>query len=91
MTNDSLRESRGAEEDRPNELERAIGEYLDRLNAGGRVDRWEILAEHPGIGQEILDGLQNFISLDSLPPAVSGHVRTSKVHGPVVVLSLFRQ
>ena len=54
--NDSLRESRGAEEDRPNELERAIGEYLDRLNAGGRVDRWEILAEHPGIGQEILDG-----------------------------------
>ncbi len=69
MRNDSLRESRGAEGDRPNELERAIGEYLDRLNAGGRVDRWEILAEHPGIGQEILDGLQNFISLDSLPPA----------------------
>ncbi len=42
-----------------------VTDYLDRLNRGEVLDPFQILAEHPELGQEILEELQAFISLDS--------------------------
>jgi hypothetical protein len=44
----------------PDELERLLGDYIDRLNAGERLDLDSILAEHPAHGPEIVEHLRSF-------------------------------
>ncbi len=47
----------------PDPVEKLIGEYLDRLNAGESLDPRRILAENPIHGGEILDALEKFVVL----------------------------
>ncbi len=54
-------ESRGTE----SPLEDVVAEYVDRLNAGERINPLEILSDHPRTGQQILDQLKTFIDIDS--------------------------
>ena len=52
----------GAEDD---PLERIVGRYVERLNAGEKVTRQEIKAEHPDLAKEILSHLEVYVGLDS--------------------------
>lgn len=50
------------EGDEPREelLDRLFGEYVDRLNAGERIDVSELLNDHPDVGLELFDQLMKF-------------------------------
>ncbi len=52
----------------PDDLDDTLARYVDRMNAGERILPEEILADHPDQGQEILDLLADFVSIDSPPP-----------------------
>ena len=54
MTSD--RESQSWEDNGnvPDELDRAVGDYLDALNSGETLDPKQILAENPRLGHKIL-------------------------------------
>ncbi|MBI4603560.1 MAG: serine/threonine protein kinase, partial [Planctomycetes bacterium] len=54
---------RPSSEDRGEALEDLIAEYLDRLNSGDALDPKRILADHPGVGQEVLKALGGFLDL----------------------------
>jgi hypothetical protein len=41
-------------------LDRLFGEYVDRLNAGERIDISTILRDHPDVGLELIDQLEQF-------------------------------
>ena len=49
----------------PDALEKAIGQYLDELNSGKRLDPKRVLAENPLFGREILRTLEDFVELES--------------------------
>ena len=48
-----------------NDIDEIVSRYLDRINSGETLNPLEILAEHPGLGGEILKDLQTYHSLDS--------------------------
>jgi tetratricopeptide (TPR) repeat protein len=48
-------------------IEDIIAGYLDRLNAGERLDPAQVLAEHPSLGPEILESLERFVDLEADP------------------------
>jgi len=52
-----------AENDR--ELDRLLAGYVDRLNAGERLDPAAIIARHPELGEDLLDALEVFLDLES--------------------------
>jgi tetratricopeptide (TPR) repeat protein len=61
-------------------IDELVAGYVNRLNAGERVDRFRVLAEHPDYGLKILDRLSAFVDLDSgseasLPMDVLGDYR----------------
>ena len=59
------RSSSGASPGSESPLEDVVAEYVDRLNAGERINPLEILSDHPRTGQQILDQLKTFIDIDS--------------------------
>ncbi len=63
----------------PDPLDDIVARYLDRLNAGEKLDRFGILAEHPDHGPEILERLEAFVDLraraDLEPAGVLGDYR----------------
>jgi serine/threonine protein kinase len=66
MTADGGLPGRG-ENDPPDALEKAVGDYLDRLNSGEVIDPGKVLAENPRLGRRILEALEDFVDLDSDP------------------------
>src|SRR5512145_2023127 len=44
-------------------LEALVGEYVDRLRSGERIDPVDILAEHPDLGEEVVRELHAFLDL----------------------------
>ena len=67
MTSESAPGSREADTHSPDELEKAIGDYLDALNSGRTLDPREILAENPRLGPRILESLEEFLDLGNTP------------------------
>ncbi len=49
------------------EVEELIARYLDELNSGKSLDPRQVLADHPGLGHEVLESLQDFVALRSGP------------------------
>ena len=47
----------GEPRDTESVFEDIVAEYVDRLNAGEKVNPLEILSDHPQTGQQILDQL----------------------------------
>jgi hypothetical protein len=47
------------------ELDRVVAQYVDRLNAGEKLDPLEIIASHPEDGEQILERLETFAGLSS--------------------------
>ena len=72
MRSDEHRES--------DELDRFVTEYIERLNAGERVEPAEVLLRHPRQGEEILAQLELFVGAAS-----NGHdgcsFRITRPHG----------
>ncbi|MBI4605131.1 MAG: serine/threonine protein kinase, partial [Planctomycetes bacterium] len=60
-------------------LDDAVARYLDRLNAGEKLDRFHVLAEHPDRGPEILERLEAYVDLaaraEPQPAGVLGDYR----------------
>ncbi|MBN1422025.1 MAG: protein kinase [Planctomycetes bacterium] len=60
-------------------LDDIIAQYVERLNAGGRVDREEVERDHPEWAREILARLETFVQLgagrESLPSETIGDFR----------------
>ena len=54
-------------------FESIVGEYLDRLNDGQRIEPEEILIEHPKLGPAILDDLRAFLDVDATGSAIESN------------------
>ena len=64
MTND--RPVRESEDNAPNPIEKAIGDYLDQLNSGKAIGPKEVLEENPLFGEHIIATVESFVDLDSV-------------------------
>jgi serine/threonine protein kinase/tetratricopeptide (TPR) repeat protein len=53
------------------ELNELVSEYVDRMNAGEKLDPQQVLEQHPRRGPEILEELQVFLDIDEDEWAVS--------------------
>jgi tetratricopeptide (TPR) repeat protein len=53
------------ENENTRELERLLAGYVDRLNAGERLDPAAIMDRHPELGEELLDELEIFLDLET--------------------------
>jgi len=52
-----------ADSDLPRRHDELLAEYLNRLNAGERIDPLEVIASHPDEGEELLADLQAFLQV----------------------------
>ncbi len=50
-----------AQRDPAAEIDRKVGEYIDRINSGESLDPVEVLAENPIDGESILERLERFV------------------------------
>src|SRR2546428_330725 len=64
VTND--RPVRESEDNAPNPIEKAIGDYLDQLNSGKAIGPKEVLEENPLFGEHIIATVESFVDLDSV-------------------------
>ncbi len=52
-------------EQRRDQLDALVGQYLDRLNDGEQLEPEDVLIEHPDLGPAILDEIRTFVDLGS--------------------------
>ncbi|MBN1443059.1 MAG: serine/threonine protein kinase, partial [Planctomycetes bacterium] len=63
MAGEPQRLSEDGDETDIDRIEEAVARYIDDLIAGRPVDPMQVLVENPGIGDAVLERLEDFISL----------------------------